>query len=207
MWLILWSQRWRLLGFIPIAVGIALSPTLPRPDLLIGRDGLTLAVRGADKKLSALAVRGSTFDLTRWLELDGDSRAAADVANAQGFTCDAIGCAVRVGGQRVAVAMSAAALREDCAAADILIARVRLPRGCPDAKPGQLLLDPSHLARGGAHALYVTPTGVRVETVAGVRGQRPWTGNLQPVTADGTSAGRAPGFTALFERFRSKTEE
>jgi competence protein ComEC len=202
LWLLLWSQPWRLLGVLPIVIGLALSPSEVRPDILIGRDGLTVAVRGADRKLSALAVRGSSFDLTRWLELDGDSRAAVDVAEARAFSCDGIGCVARVGGKTIVVAMSLAALRDDCTAADIIIVRARAPRGCNTPKPGQIMIDPAHLARAGAHAITLHGERVRIVSVAEVRGRRPWSVSLSTTDIDATPVGRASGFTALFERFR-----
>ncbi len=39
LWLALWQTRWRLFGAALIVAGIALAPTLQRPDVLIARDG------------------------------------------------------------------------------------------------------------------------------------------------------------------------
>src|SRR5262245_18493101 len=99
LWCALWGMRWRLLGVGPIALGLMLAPTAGRPDVLIGRGAVLVAVRGADGKLSALAGRGSTFALARWLEHDGDGRPPADVGKAEAFRCDRQGCTTQVKGR------------------------------------------------------------------------------------------------------------
>jgi competence protein ComEC len=171
LWCALWKTRWRLIGIAPIVAGLVLMPTGRRPDVLIGREAAVVAVRGADGRLSALAGRGSSFELARWLEHDGDGRAPAEAARATAFRCDAHGCTARVKGALLAVASSPAALRDDCAAAAILVVRFARPRGC---NPAGLAVDMEDVRRYGAHALYVDAGGVRVETVAGDRGDRPW---------------------------------
>ncbi len=209
LWLLLWQRPWRWIGCLPMAIGILFSPMLTRPDLLIGRDGTTIAVRGPDGKLSALAARGSAFELARWLELDGDRRPPAEAADSRAFRCDQIGCTARVLGKTVSIAMSPAALRDDCPSADILVLRFLAPRACQAApRTGQILIDPGHLSRAGAHALFVDAGGVRIETVADLRGRRPWSGPLLPrLPPDERLAGRLPGFTRLFERFREAKPE
>ena len=99
LWWALWSTRWRVLGVVPIALGLMLAPTGQRPDVLIGRGAELVAVRGADGRLSALAGRGSTFELARWLEHDGDGRPAAEAGKAQAFLCDSLGCTAQVKGR------------------------------------------------------------------------------------------------------------
>ncbi len=214
LWLLLWRRPWRLFGLIPTAIGLLLAPTLEKPDLLIGRDGTTIAIRGADGRLTALASRGSSFELARWLELDGDRRSPVDVATAAAFRCDSLGCLASVAGKRVAVAASPAALSDDCRLADVLILRVVAPRRCGrSATPrGQIVIDPVDVARSGAHAIYVNGAVLRVETVAGARGQRPWSGPLAPPLAVDRAAiipagNRLHGFSGLFERFRPARPE
>ncbi len=65
LWLVLWQTRWRLLGAALIAAGIALAPTLQRPDVLIARDGALVAVRSDDQQLSAVGSRRPSFELIR----------------------------------------------------------------------------------------------------------------------------------------------
>jgi competence protein ComEC len=183
LWCALWATRWRLLGVVPIALGLMLAPTGQRPDILIGRGAALVAVRGADGKLSALAGRGSDFELARWLEHDGDARPPTDAAKATAFRCDTQGCIALVKGLRLAVPKSGAALRDDCVLAVILIVPVPRPARC---RPIGAVIDIDDLTARGAHTLTITSATVRISTVAEARGLRPWS----------TSAGEA-GATAL----------
>ncbi|HEX5959189.1 MAG TPA: ComEC/Rec2 family competence protein [Hyphomicrobiaceae bacterium] len=171
LWGALWGTRWRLLGLVPIALGLMLAPTAQRPDVLIGRGAALVAVRGADGRLSALAGRGTRFELGRWLEHDGDARPPEEASKAAAFRCDRIGCIAVVKGLTIAVARSAAALRDDCALAAILVSPFPRPRRC---RPGAAAIDSRDIAARGAHALTIRDGKVRIDTVAEARGDRPW---------------------------------
>ena len=174
LWLCLWRTRWRLLGLLMIAFASAVAPTGQRPDMLVGASGGLVAVRGATGELSALALRAQTFDLERWLEHDGDGRKAADAAAAKAFRCDAVGCVATVATRRIGVPANAAALRDDCAVADVLVLRGAgaIPPAC--ARVDALRILPADVARAGTHAIFFGAAGLRVETVAMARGVRPW---------------------------------
>jgi len=174
LWLALWQTRWRLAGAALVAAGLALAPTLRLPDLLIGRDGALVAVRKEDGRLAAVGAGRASFELARWLEHDGDQRPAKEAGNAAGFLCDAIGCRTRIKGLTVAVAQRPAAFADDCRRASILIASIASPRSCSTPKA---VVDFFAARREGTHARYIEDDGrIRVETVAGMRGQRPWSG-------------------------------
>jgi competence protein ComEC len=158
-----------------------LAPTGQRPDVLIGRGAGLIAVRGADGRLSALAGRGSSFELARWLEHDGDARSPAEAAKAAAFRCDTQGCIAHVKGLRLAVARSGAALRDDCTRAAILVLALPRPERC---KPGGPAVDIDDVAARGVHALTITDGKVLIETVADARGNRPWAPKSQ--TKSGT---------------------
>jgi len=188
LWGALWGARWRLLGVLPITLGLMLAPMGQRPDILIGRGAALVAVRGPDGRLSALAGRGSSYELARWLEHDGDGRPPAEAAKASAFHCDRQGCMAYVKGLRVAVARSGAALRDDCAMAAILILPFRKPARC---RPSGTVIDIDELFRRGAHALTVEAGIVRIATVAGMRGERPWSAQAG-ATAGETNAQARP---------------
>lgn len=182
LWLTLWRTRWRLFGLVAIAMGVLAAPLMERPDLLIGRNGDLVAVRGPDGHLSALPARGATFDLARWLEHDGDVRTAAEAGKGAHWRCDALGCTTRVKGRSIAVAMSPAAMRDDCRDAQVLLLRFTRATACSGPL---IVMDRMALMRQGAHALYLRPVpeeasgvgpayGLRMETVADLRGLRPW---------------------------------
>jgi competence protein ComEC len=171
LWCTLWGTRWRLLGVIPIALGLMLAPTGRRPDILVGRGAELVAVRGQDGLLSALASRGSTFELARWLEHDGDNRSTSEAGKGRAFRCDAEGCTAVVKGLTVAVPAGASALRDDCTKAAILVLKAARPRGCTAPTT---IIDARDIAEQGAHALYIEAGRVRIVTVAAQRGRRPW---------------------------------
>lgn len=172
LWLTLWRTRWRLLGLVPVALGLAVAPLRQAPDVLIGRDGTLVAVREGKAGLSALAGRGGMFELGRWLEHDGDARTPEAVAEAKAFRCDAAGCVAEVAGRVVAVARHAAALRDDCAAASVRVVTTPEARACTE---GGLTLSQGRLRALGAHAIFFNGATVTVQTVADTRGRRPWT--------------------------------
>ncbi len=203
LWLTLWSRGWRVLGIIPVALGLLFAPGQLRPDILVGRDGTTVAVRDKGGRLSALASRGSSFELARWLEADGDRRTASDAAAAMAFRCDPLGCVGESGGRRVVIAANAAAFRDDCATAGVIILKVRRTRGC-GVGGATVLIDPASLEAEGAHAVYLTGATPVVATVRATRGDRPWSRRIErPRSAprDGDSE-RVAGFAGLERRFR-----
>lgn len=176
LWVALWPARSRSLGFAAIAGGLALSPMLARPDVLIGRDGALVAVRaGEEGRYTALASRSANFELKRWLEHDGDPRATREATFSAktpgGVRCDSLACNVAVKARTVAVVRHPAALRDDCTRADILVLDIPRPKGCD--RPGTVI-DFHGLRRHGTHAVYLGEDDVRVETVAQYRGDRPW---------------------------------
>lgn len=175
LWLVLWRTRWRLLGFAPIALGVALAPTEPLPDVLVGgRDGALVAVRGDKGLLEAMSVAGSQYELSRWLENDGDGRQPREAATGAVYRCDSAGCVTRVKGRLLAVTKHPAALADDCSKADVLVLRWPRDAGC---SARGTVVDFIELRRNGAHALYIDKTSgkARVATVSAGRGERPWT--------------------------------
>jgi competence protein ComEC len=171
LWLALWRTRWRMLGLAMIGVGLGLAPTLRLPDVLVGKDGKLVAVRGADGRLNAMG-SARAFELQRWLEYDGDRRAPREAVKAAGFYCDGVGCSTRVKGVTLAVAKHPAAFSDDCRSAGILASGIVSPGRCP--APGAVV-DFFAARRQGTHAIYVADDGtLRVETVEAARGARPW---------------------------------
>lgn len=182
LWLCLWGGRWRYGGVAVFALGLATIGSAPRPDVLIGRDGDVVAVRGPRGDLSAPPGRKGGYSLDRWLEADGDARKAREASKGQGWRCDAAGCATLVKGRVVSLALHPSALADDCDRADILIAPLWLDgMGCVRRSRPPLVIDRRELWENGAHALYLEggrgdADGRRMvlTTVAGARGERPW---------------------------------
>jgi competence protein ComEC len=175
LWLVLWSGRWRLWGLLPVLLGL-ISPvfTVP-PDVLVAGDGKLLAVRASDGRLSLSSATAARFTANAWLKRDGVDTAAALWPKVGRSTdgrlaCDALGCVYRKDGRTVALSRDSQAQAEDCGSADAVV-NLEPARRCR----APVVIDRWALRRGGTHALYVTPGGVRAESVREQRGQRPWT--------------------------------
>ena len=69
------------------------------------------------------------------------------------------------------------ALRDDCAAASILVLKFARPQGCSPPGP---VIDAEALGAKGAHALTIDGGRIRIETVADTRGDRPWSPLSRP---------------------------
>ena len=173
LWLCLWRTKWRFVGLFLIALGIALAPVRERPVALVGREGHLVAVRQSDGRLAALTSRRAKFELTRWLEHDGDSRDPRQATDRRAYRCDPIGCTTRIAGTLVAISKRPASLTDDCTRAGLLVMSHPKPGTC---QPQGLVIDYWALRRKGTHAIYLSADGrPRVRTVAAERGSRPWT--------------------------------
>ena len=170
LWLCLWRTRWRVAGLAVAALGLAAAPGMERPDILIDRDGTLHAVRDGTGALATVERRGN-YSLEQWLQADGDGRAPAEAAVDGVFACDELACLAKVRGKTVAFIRHAAALKEECARADIVVVPVPFDGPCPKAR---VIVDRIDVWSDGAHALYLDGQSIRRETVAGTRGARPW---------------------------------
>jgi len=175
LWLCLWSRPWRLAGIALLLAG-ALSPLAVRaPDLLVSGDAKVVGLADPEGQLWLSSTRAGRFSSDEWLERRGQAAAAswwADETGVAGWlSCDALGCVYRRGGRQVALALTGEALLEDCWGSDLVLSLVPVRRACPK---GTAVLDRFDLWREGAHALWVEADGIRSESVAQWRGDRPW---------------------------------
>ncbi len=148
------------------------------PDVLIDDAGRLMAVRAADGTLAVSSRQVGRFDAEVWLRRAGQEEAPAawpanGAAGPDGgnLACDALGCIYRARGHTVALVRDEGALAEDCRIADVVVAVVPVRRPCPSAA---VVIDRFDLWRDGAHALWLTELAVRVKSVNGERGERPW---------------------------------
>ena len=175
LWLCLWRRWWRLFSVAGIAAGFATLALVRPPDVLIDGQARLLAVRTADGGMTVSTLRRARFEREIWLRRVGQEE-AEDVWPTAGLSadnrlrCDVEGCLYRVVGKVVALVYEDSALAEDCWAADVVIAINPVRRTCPAAR----VIDRFDLWREGGHALWLGRDGVRIETVNGERGERPW---------------------------------
>jgi competence protein ComEC len=84
----------------------------------------------------------------------------------------------------VALSLRAGALTDDCMRARIVVSAVVVRRSC---KGPELVLDRFDIARNGATAVTWGTNGIAIETVAAMRGQRPWSVRAVPTARDGAA--------------------
>lgn len=176
LWLCLWSRRWRLAGLVPVALGFAsLFATTP-PQILVSGNARLMAINPGDGLLWRSSGRIERFAAETWqrrLDLEETATWPSGGAALDGrLRCDSAGCVASLDGRLVAFSRDPRALADDCRLADVVISATPLfdlPCGEPE-----LVIDRFDLWRKGAHAIWLTPEGAVVETVAGERGARPW---------------------------------
>jgi len=167
LWLVIWRRGVRWWGVVPVAAGVALALSAPRPDLFVASDARTIALRGGDGRLFFPVPPKDHFAADRWLLRDGDNRAWRD-ASSRSLACDGLGCIARRHGMIIALAMRPEALDEDCARADLVIAA---PAAFACNGP-RLVLDAKAIASGGGYAVRLVP--LSAVSINGTRGARPW---------------------------------
>ncbi|RMD60614.1 MAG: ComEC/Rec2 family competence protein, partial [Alphaproteobacteria bacterium] len=177
LWLCLWRRPWRWLGLAGIAGGLLTVALSTPPDVLISGDGRLFAVRTPEGTVLLSSTVRRRFDAGVWRRRWGGATASAwpqAGASLDGrLRCDTLGCVYRAADHTIAFVADGRALSDDCALATIVISRTPVGRGrCPGPVR---VIDRFDLWRKGAHALWLSPGSVRVETVAAHRGIRPWT--------------------------------
>lgn len=178
LWLCLWREKWRWWGLAPMALALACIPLSPPPDVLVSSDAALMAVRGPDGALILSTPQRRSLALQSWMRRDGDDDLkpalffdqAAEMPGSP-LSCDAQGCLYRHGARVVALVRDPSALAEDCRNADAVIAPMPVRRAC-----ASVTIDRFSVWREGAHALWLEPGGIRVQSVADWQGDRPWSG-------------------------------
>jgi competence protein ComEC len=176
LWLALWTRPWRRWGLAPILAGVLLTLAEPVPDLLVTGDGKHLAV--IDERGTPWLLRDRAGDFVRELISEnagfaGDPPPLAAYPRAR---CSADACIADLGRSgRTLLALRSTQrldwteLTRACAAADIVIADRRLPRGC---RARWLTLDSAQLRETGGLAIHAGEG--RVASVAERLKRLPW---------------------------------
>ncbi|RAU21399.1 metal-binding protein [Paramagnetospirillum kuznetsovii] len=179
-WLCIWKKSWRFWGLLPMALGLASMALVSQPDLLVDSRGDAFAIRTADGRLLINGKGGRILKET-WTRRAGPQASEywpKKSSSRDGFLrCDALGCIWRKDGRVVALVKDETTPEAACAGADVVISSVPLRGACRGTK---VVVDRFDLWRRGPHALWFGPEGVRIETVAGWQGDRPWAWHPHP---------------------------
>ncbi len=195
LWLCLARAPWRLGGLAAVPLAATLTAGAPPADIYVAASGdnagvVTRGVMGAalaeaprlDGPGAAVAVystRRNAFAAAMWTEAAGlDPMRAPPEAMADRFSCDGSGCAGALPrGVVFSVIEARAALAEDCARADLVIAFFPVDEAARRACKADLI-DRRAVWRRGAHAVSIDEEGaLTIRNAMEFRGQRPWTRN------------------------------
>lgn len=172
LWLCIWQKRWRLLGIAPVMLGIMLAVVAPRPDIMIAPEFANWAVRLEDESWLTRQGGEKNFVIKQWQQQAG----AADFINlieapeTEQMRCDALACLYQAKGQTVLFVQDAAALAEDCGAADLIITPL-WQQPCQQGKT----VDGARLKWRGATSVMLRPNAIpEIRSVRARWGARPW---------------------------------
>jgi competence protein ComEC len=172
LWCVIWQRGWRWFGLVPAALGLLLAYMPLAPDLLVARDGETVAMRLQSGRLAFVRRPRDGYAAAEWLKRDGDPRDPSDaIAGAsEGTRCDGDGCVAPLpGGKVLAVPLRVDAIAEDCARGDIVVSAAPIIEWCHHP---MLVLEKSQIEAGGGVAVWLSP--LRILSVQAARGLRPW---------------------------------
>ncbi len=169
LWWMIWRQPIRWLAFpIILPITFAFLET-EKPLAIISNSGNLFAVWEEEKAPYFSSQSIDRFSAKKWTLVLGKQDPEGQM---EGVACDSYGCVYSKQGVTIGFPENQQALMEDCQRATVIMSRVPIYIACP--KP-VLKIDKFDLWRQGSHSLYRGPgDSFRVETVNGVRGQRPW---------------------------------
>ncbi|MBI2707660.1 MAG: ComEC family competence protein [Proteobacteria bacterium] len=161
LWLCLWQQPWRKWGIFPIFLGFLAAFWGDPPHLLIDGRGKLVALYD-NNVLHLNSLRKGKFVADVWKK----HLAAQEI---KPLTCKEGVCEAAF--QDIPIVISSVKENQPCVKGAILIRLEPSQKACPDAYH---TLDWYDLWRGGSHALWLTPHGLRLEKVRPSRHHRPW---------------------------------
>ena len=184
LWFAIWRTRWKNFGMPVIMLGVIAAFFTPQPDILIDNSGRLIGVRNVAEDITLSSLRAGRMTRKRWAQRNGQEKAEKWSYNGQGspdetwMACDNISCLYRPAHKStetlIALVKDELALTEDCMNAQVVISLVPVEIDCPSAS---LVIDRWDFYHKGGHALWLPKKSgdwITVKTVAGSRGDRPW---------------------------------
>lgn len=180
IWFMIVKGQLRRFAVLPFALSVILTLSYTQLDILVSESGHLMAYRDmADGAMYFNSRSTDRFSSDIWARRNGQSNKLKwpfeqnpKDANANDMKCDAFGCHMMLKGVRVAFSKQPQSHRLDCAWADLLVAEDPV-----FVKPckAQHVIDKFSLWRNGATSVRISKNGrVFIESVAGLRGNRPW---------------------------------
>jgi len=159
----------RLTGPVVIVVGLLASRGL-MPDILIERTAATVAIVDPAGMLVPVPGRKGRFEVSKWLQANGEEASPSDAAKRQGWECDESRCTAQVRGKTLAYVQDEGG-PPVCQGVDILVAGYPLRGAC---KTVPVRIDRFDVWKYGAHAVWLDGDQPIITTARGEAGERPW---------------------------------
>jgi len=180
LWLCLMRSPLRVAGLVSIPIAAIFAGNAKPPDIFVAASGLNAGVfqPGEAQSLAVYTKRRDRFAVSVWQEAVGSDPLEVEPTSMRDIgACDPSGCVIETANAtKAAFIMDPAALREDCARADLVVAFFPVS-GADWRSCEATLIDRRSVWRRGAHAVWFNEDGdVRVTTVVESRGNRPWAG-------------------------------
>ena len=176
-WMI-WQGRLRHIMIPVFFVLVVITLFHRQPHILISSKVDLISVRDEQDDLWFSTGRKERYAAENWLRRNGQSKSDKKIWPREGgeqhfpLHCDVYGCRGEVERQKISVAFSNKAWREDCNWADLMISQKPIPYKACQAKH---VIDFFDVWRNGPHAIWLSADNMKIETVEGVRGKRLWT--------------------------------
>lgn len=165
-WFAFVNNWWRMLGpavALPLVLLFGLDQ---RPDILIADTTQAVAIR-TESGMGLVTGRAGSFATDVWSE----HYQAPILGQAEGVSCDSLGCIATTGRFTLAAIRNPAAFAEDCGRHDLVVARMRAPATCT----GSQVIDADALAAGGVHWLRWNEAAGRFDIRTAIPNlTRPW---------------------------------
>jgi competence protein ComEC len=182
LWVCLWRGTWRRWGAVPVCLGLATALLADPPDVVVSGDARLIAVRGRGGEYLLSTDKGARIAEETWTRRAAVERGPTwperGVSPDGVLSCDPLGCVYKAQGRTVALVRRGEAVAEDCAGADLVVSPLPVRAPC---RAVARVVDRFDVWRSGAHAVWLSPGGIRVESVDGSRGDRPWVPKHEPV--------------------------
>ncbi len=92
LWLILWKQKWRYFGMLPILIGLFSACFNVKPDVFFDAKGEQIGIKDEQGNLVVLAKKENTFLSHKWLESYGFKKSVNGVHSLSDLICDESKC-------------------------------------------------------------------------------------------------------------------
>lgn len=178
IWLCLWKTRLRLLGIPLWFIGMSSLAFYKSPDILISDEGKQIAVLLDEHRLAMIRGSARGFAAEAWLRRNGlteamTRREAFDENS--GFQTPQEDVINYTASQRprVKFVLSIPALAHACEDAPALLITPFYARKV-QCTPQPAIIDRNALEQNGAHAVWFTGNGLRIEDAKRFQGERPW---------------------------------